>query len=103
MPKADNKIYIHNLKKKKRVKSKLYHIENSKDWRANCVDLVEVAHNEPPHLDLHCLQILLFSSLVLKELISGVFFLALARHCILWYLIGLHCMQVHVYMPILGF
>ena len=22
---------------------------------ANCVDLDEVAHNEPPHLDLHCL------------------------------------------------
>ena len=22
---------------------------------ANSLDLVEVAHNEPPHLDLHCL------------------------------------------------
>ena len=22
---------------------------------ADCVDLDEVAHNEPPHLDLHCL------------------------------------------------
>ena len=22
---------------------------------ANSVDLAEVAHNEPPHLDLHCL------------------------------------------------
>ena len=22
---------------------------------ANCIDLDEVAHNEPPHLDLHCL------------------------------------------------
>ena len=33
------------------------------------VDLDEVAHYEPPHQDLHCLQIQLFSSLVLKELI----------------------------------
>ena len=34
---------------------------------ANCVDLDEVAHFEPPHQDLHCLQIPLFSSLALKE------------------------------------
>ena len=33
------------------------------------MDLDEVAHYEPPHQDLHCLQIQLFSSLVLKELI----------------------------------
>ena len=33
---------------------------------ANSVDLDEVAHDEPPHQDLHCLQ--LFSSLVVKEL-----------------------------------
>ena len=33
-----------------------------------CVDLDEVAHDEPPHQDLLCLQIQLFSSLVLKEL-----------------------------------
>ena len=39
-----------------------------KDYRANSVDLDEVAHNEPPHLDLRCLQIQLFSSLVVKEL-----------------------------------
>ena len=32
------------------------------------MDLVEVAHYEPPHQDLHCLQIQLFSSLVVKEL-----------------------------------
>ena len=44
--------------------SRLYHIENSKS-----VDMDEVAHHEPPHQDLHCLQIQLFSSLVLKELI----------------------------------
>ena len=48
-------------------KSKLpvYHIKNS-----NSVDLdqVEVAQDEPPHQDLHCLQVQLFSSLVLKEL-----------------------------------
>ena len=34
----------------------------------NSVDLDEVAHNEPPHQDLSCLQIQLFSSLVLIEL-----------------------------------
>ena len=32
------------------------------------VDLDEVAHHEPPHQDLCCLQIWLFSSLVPKEL-----------------------------------
>ena len=35
---------------------------------ANSVDLDEVAHYEPPHEDLRCLQIQLFSSVVLKEL-----------------------------------
>ena len=35
---------------------------------ANSVDLDEVAHHEPPHQDLCCLQIQLFSPLVLKEL-----------------------------------
>ena len=34
----------------------------------NSVDLDEVAHYEPPHQDLGCLQIQLFSSLVLKVL-----------------------------------
>ena len=34
----------------------------------NSVDLDVVAHNEPPHQDLSCLQIQLFSSLVLIEL-----------------------------------
>ena len=37
-----------------------------KDWRTNSVDLDEVAHYEPPHQDLSCLQIQLFSSLVLN-------------------------------------
>ena len=32
------------------------------------MDLDEVAHHEPPHQDLCCLQILLFASLVVKEL-----------------------------------
>ena len=32
---------------------------------ANKVDLDEVAHNEPPHQDLRCLQIQLFSPLIL--------------------------------------
>ena len=36
------------------------------------VDLNEVAHFEPPHQDLRCLQIPLFSSLVVKELKSEV-------------------------------
>ena len=34
----------------------------------NSVDLDEVAHHEPPHQDLCCLQIQLFASLVVKEL-----------------------------------
>ena len=34
-----------------------YHIQ-----RANDVDLDEAAHDEPPHLDLSCLQMYLFSS-----------------------------------------
>ena len=53
-----------NLKKKDN--SKVYHIENSKTRGANSIDLDEVAHFEPPHQDLRCLQIHLFSSLVLK-------------------------------------
>ena len=36
---------------------------------ANSVDLDEVALYEPPHQDLCCLQIQLFSSLVFKGLI----------------------------------
>ena len=32
------------------------------------MDLDEVAHDEPPHQDLCCLQIQLFSSLVVTEL-----------------------------------
>ena len=39
------------------------------------MDLDEVAHHEPPHQDLSCLQIQLFSSLVVKavRLFSGKF------------------------------
>ena len=37
-------------------------------WRVKSVDLDEVAYSEPPHQDLYCLQIWLFSALVLKEL-----------------------------------
>ena len=40
-------------------------IENSKTRGQTVVDLDEGAHNEPPHQDLHCLQIQLFLSLVL--------------------------------------
>ena len=39
-----------------------------KDHRANSVDLDEVAHDEPPHQDLYCLQIQLFWSVLVKEL-----------------------------------
>ena len=39
---------------------------------ANSVDLDEVAHYEPPHQDLRCLQIQLLSSLVVKELTHGI-------------------------------
>ena len=56
-----------NFEKKKNVKSKLHHIENSKT-RGQGVDLDEVAHYEPLYQDLRCLQIQLFSSLVLKGL-----------------------------------
>ena len=41
-----------------------YSILKFKDQRG----LAEVAHYEPPHQDLRCLQIQLFSFLVLKEL-----------------------------------
>ena len=40
---------------------------------ANSVDLDEMAHHEPPHQDLGCLQIQLFLSVVLKELNSIYF------------------------------
>ena len=33
-----------------------------------------MAHDEPPHHDLRCLQIQLFSSLVLKELMTSCLF-----------------------------
>ena len=59
--KADDKIFV--CKFSKNVKSKLYHIENP-----NSIDLNEVAHYEPPHQDLGCLQIQLFLSLELKKL-----------------------------------
>ena len=63
LPKStvDDKIFV--CKFSKNVKSKLDHIE-----RSNSVDLDEVAHDEPPHQDLRCLQIQLFSSLVLTKL-----------------------------------
>ena len=54
--KADNKIFV--CKVSKNVKSKLYYIENFKDLKAtNSIYLDEVAHYEPPHQDLCCLQI----------------------------------------------
>ena len=44
-----------------------------KDERTNRVDLDEVAHYEQPHQDLPCLQIHLFSYLVIKQLNSRIF------------------------------
>ena len=38
----------------------------------NSVDLDELAHHEPPHQDLRCLQIQLFSSLVGIEFKVGI-------------------------------
>ena len=55
----------------KNTKSKLYHIENSKTRGQNRVDVDRVAHrvahDEPPDQYLRCLQIQLFSSMVLKS------------------------------------
>ena len=47
------------------------------------MDLDEVAHYEPPHQDLHRLQIQLFSSLVVKELTrsKATDLLARLKHC----------------------
>ena len=39
---------------------------------ANSVDLDEVAHHEPPHPDLRCLQFQLFLSMVLKEVLLKI-------------------------------
>ena len=41
-----------------------------------------MAHYEPPHQDLRCLQIQLFSSLVVKELRNIISDLGMARGCI---------------------
>ena len=51
----------------------MYHIANLKTYRASSVDPDEVAHNEPPHLDLHSLQVLIkfvFGILKVKEEIT---------------------------------
>ena len=55
---ADNKIFA--CKFSKNVKSKLYHTEKSKTRGKT--------HYEPPHQDLHCLEIKLFLFTVLKML-----------------------------------
>ena len=47
--------------KKLNVLSKPYHNYELKSCTANSVDPDEAAHFEPPHLDLYCLQIQLFS------------------------------------------
>ena len=64
--KADDKIYICKLSKN--AKSRLYQLRFQR-LEANSADPDEVAHDEPPHQDLRCLHIQLFTSLVLKEFI----------------------------------
>ena len=44
-----------------------YNILRIQRQRANSADLDEVAHYEPPHHNLGCLQIQLFSFLVVNE------------------------------------
>ena len=56
-----------SAKFQKNVLSKLIYIENSKLW-ANRVDSDEVAHDEPPHLDIGYLHIQQFSFLALEVL-----------------------------------
>ena len=55
-----------NLQKKLSPSYIILRVQKQKG--ANSVDLDEVAQFEPPHQNLRCLQIQLFSSLVLKEL-----------------------------------
>ena len=56
---------LHVCKFSLTVSSKIYHFENS-ETRGQTDDLDEAAHHELPHQDLHCLQMQLFLSLVLK-------------------------------------
>ena len=67
--KADDKIFVNKIskKKKKKIIPAISYLE-LKNYRANSVDLDEMAHFEPPHQELRCLRIQLFLSLVLKEL-----------------------------------
>ena len=55
----------------------------------NSVEPDEAARNELPHLDLHCLKIQLFLSLVLKELRGNKKVNIMMSHClmlhVLWY------------------
>ena len=62
---ADHKIFVCKCSK---MLSASYIILRIQRLGANNVDLDEVAHYEPPHQDLRCLKIHLFSSLVVKEL-----------------------------------
>ena len=57
---------LYPLQKEKKIKKQRKGLGGQ--TRANSADLHEVAHHEPPHKDQRCLQIQLFSSLVVKEL-----------------------------------
>ena len=63
--KTDDKIYVCKISKKCFTPFQAISYREFKDQRANTVDLDEVAHHEPPHQDLGCLQIQLFFSLIL--------------------------------------
>ena len=66
--KTDNKIYVCRISKRVRL--------SYMKWRrANSVDPDEVAHHEPPHLDLHCFQMQLhvFSFLMLLVLMMFIY------------------------------
>ena len=54
---------------------------------ANSIDLDEVAHNEPPHLDLHCLP----SSLCILNITSLALYIFLKfadEHFVVCFLVG---------------
>ena len=55
------------------MRNGLNSLTTKKQTRANSLDLDEVAHYELPHQNLRCLQIQLFSCLVLTELIERNF------------------------------
>ena len=62
---ADYKIFVCKVSEMLRPSYIILRIQRLEGKQCS---LDEVAHSEPPHQDLRCLQIQLFSSVVLKEL-----------------------------------